>query len=276
MPVSLLVCEGEANSADVRVLAKLLAGCCAVQPLGGKYGMGDRIKARREAIGQKTVYGLLDGDFSVDFQVPNAQPKQWTGSDGTHLGWRWERKEIENYLIDPTVVERALNNAPPFLGEYAAALEAARNTIANYQAARIALTVCRPRFSPLPNCFGSERERMRHPFPDLMDEASCVTGMGELVERYQASQLVSRGSVEAQYRLRLSECLPKGTRFESYLHSFAGKDLLLAMKPALRRLGFASVSAFLEKILVAIDQTTEDLADWHGEWRSLRDLLLAA
>lgn len=89
MPVSLLLCEGEANSPDVRVLTKLLAGRCAVRPSGGKYGMGDRVKARREAIGRETVFGLLDGDFISDFQVPTGQPSQWIGSDGTHLGWRW-------------------------------------------------------------------------------------------------------------------------------------------------------------------------------------------
>lgn len=276
MPVSLLLCEGEANSADVRVLTKLLAGRCAVQPSGGKYGMGDRIKARREAIGQKTVFGLLDGDFAPDFQVPKTQPKQWIGSDKTHLGWRWERKEIENYLIDPAVIQRALQLGSPPLPDYVAALEGARDTIAVYQAARLALTVLRPRFSPLPNCFGPERGRLRHPFPNLMDEASCISGMHEVVRKYQANLLVSEASVETEYTGRLSECQPNGTRFQSYLHAFAGKDLLLAMTPALVRLGFASPAVFLEKILVAIDQTTENLADWHGEWRAFQDSIAAA
>ena len=276
MPVSLLLCEGEANSPDVRVLTKLLAGRCAVRPSGGKYGMGDRVKARREAIGRETVFGLLDGDFISDFQVPTGQPSQWIGSDGTHLGWRWERKEIENYLIDPVVVQRALQAASPPLPDYVAALDTARDTIAAYQAARIALTVRRPRrFSPLPNCFGPERGRMRHPFPDLMDEASCISGMHEVVRRHQANLLVSEASVEAEYRGRLSECQRNGARFQSYLHAFAGKDLLLAMTPALRQLGFASAAVFLEKILVAVDQTTEDIADWHGEWRALQDSIAA-
>lgn len=276
MPVSLLLCEGEANSADMRVLTKLLAGRCAVRPSGGKYGMGDRIKARREAIGQETVYGLLDGDFVPDFQVPTAQPRQWIGSDETHLGWRWERKEIENYLIDPAVVQRALHPSSPPLHDYVTALEAGRNTIVAYQAARIALTVRRPRFSPLPNCFGPERGRLRHPFPDLMDETSCISGMHEVVRRYQANLLVSEASVEAEYRGRLPECQPNGTRFQSYLHAFAGKDLLLTMTPALVRFGFASPAVFLEKILVAIEQTTEDLADWDDEWRALQDSIAAA
>ncbi len=57
MPVSLLLCEGSASSPDARVLNRILAGLCAIQPLGGKYGMGDRIKARRDVLEQNTVFG---------------------------------------------------------------------------------------------------------------------------------------------------------------------------------------------------------------------------
>ena len=85
MPVSLLLCEGGANSPDVRVLKKLVAGRCRVLPLGSKYGMGERIKARREAIGQTTVSGLLDGDFVAEWTAPDNIPRNWVASDGTAL-----------------------------------------------------------------------------------------------------------------------------------------------------------------------------------------------
>ncbi len=76
MPVSLLLCEGGPNSADVRVLVKLLAGRCAILPAGGKYGLGERIKARREAMGRATVFGILDGDFVVSWQGPADRPRE--------------------------------------------------------------------------------------------------------------------------------------------------------------------------------------------------------
>src|SRR5437773_741494 len=101
MSVSLLICEGSANSPDARALNRILPGLGAIQPLGGKYGMGDRIKARRDSLGHQTVYGLLDGDFVRDWNAPIRRPKDWIVDSGqTFLGWRWERKEIENYLID--------------------------------------------------------------------------------------------------------------------------------------------------------------------------------
>ena len=63
MPVNLLLCEGGSSSPDVRVLGKLLAGSCQTKPMGGKYGMGARIIARREMLQSVVVAGMLDGDF---------------------------------------------------------------------------------------------------------------------------------------------------------------------------------------------------------------------
>ena len=88
-------------------MSKLLAGRCQVRPQGPKYGMGARIIARRESIGRNEVFGILDGDFVKLGKRRWIGPVEWTGSDGTRFGWRWERKEIENYLIDQAVVDFA-------------------------------------------------------------------------------------------------------------------------------------------------------------------------
>jgi hypothetical protein len=276
MPVSLLLCEGEANCPDVRVLTKLLAGRCAVLPSGGKYGMGDRIKARREAIGKGTIYGLLDGDFVADFAIPTNQPRLWRGSDKTHLGWRWERKEIENYLVDPEVVRRALGAPAPSPADYRTTVEQARDAITVYQAARIALSVRRPRFSPLANCFGPERGKGRHPFPDALDETSCLDGIRQVVADYQARLVVSNADIQGEFKTRLPECQPGGPRFNAFFHAFSGKDLVWSMTPALQAFGFASAATFLERILVGIEQTTDDLGAWLAEWGALQLLMDSA
>ena len=111
MPVNLLLCEGGLNSPDVRLLSKLLAGRCEVRAMGGKQGMGERIKARRESTGRKVVFGMLDGDFVEHWAMPLNRPRPWTIKDSKEdvlIGWRWERKEVENYLVDPVIVHRAL------------------------------------------------------------------------------------------------------------------------------------------------------------------------
>ena len=99
MPVNVLFCEGGPGSYDIKVLNKLLSGCL-IRPEGGKYGMGNRIKAEREALRGGLVFGLLDGDFRAATTDPRGQPQPWLVDSGqNHLGWRWERKEIENYFL---------------------------------------------------------------------------------------------------------------------------------------------------------------------------------
>jgi hypothetical protein len=94
-----------------------------------------------------TVFGILDGDFVSDWEAPQNQPKIWMSSGGQQLGWRWERKEIENYLIDPKIVSKALQEqAPP---NYTKMLSKAADLIWRYQAARTALANCRKRFKEL-------------------------------------------------------------------------------------------------------------------------------
>jgi hypothetical protein len=273
MPVSLLICEGSANSLDVRVLAKLVAGRCAVLPDGGKYGMGDRIKARRDAMRRETVFGLLDGDFVASFPLPTDQPRRWEGSDGVHLGWRWERKEIENYLIDPMVVRRALGVDAPSDADYAKAMEQARDAIAVYQAARIALATCRRRLSPLPDRFGPARGRAHHPFPDALDKASCLDGIRQVLETYHRNVSVADADVYDTFTSCLTECQPDGVRFRCFLTAFSGKDMLCAMDPSLRTLGFAGAAVFLERISVNIERTAEDVGNWLPEWRSLQEAI---
>jgi hypothetical protein len=154
--------------------------------------MGANIIARRESIGRNEVFGILDGDFVGSWRAPVDRPVEWRGSDGTVFGWRWERKEIENYLIDPTVVNLALNqsNSVVSIQGYQSWLCAARDRLPGYQAARAALAASRIRFRDLPSSFGKERGSERHPFPDSLDETSCRDGMRQVVAAHQQTQIV--------------------------------------------------------------------------------------
>jgi hypothetical protein len=125
MPISavtMLLCEGvqkhsesghSVSSPDPRVLTHLLADICQVRAIGSKHSMLNQIEVRRREINPR-VYGLQDRDFVADWKIPNHQPKEWIHK-ATHqlMGWYWERKEIENYLVDPIVVSNALGNQKP-------------------------------------------------------------------------------------------------------------------------------------------------------------------
>lgn len=271
MPVNLLLCEGNAGSPDMRVLGKLLAGRCEVRPFGGKYGMGDRVKGGREAMGRDTVFGILDGDYPGKWDRPAGTPRPWIASDGTVLGWRWERKEIENYLVDPAVVARALGTNAPARADYTAALEAARDRLSLYQAARAALSDRRRRFLPLSSSFGRERGREGHLLPDDTSEDGCREGIRGCIEAYNAGQSVTVEEVDAAFDTLTPEFTVGGARYEHYLAAFAGKDIIWAMDAEIRGFGFDGVLPFRERVLVGIQNSTDDIGEWLPEWKALQE-----
>jgi hypothetical protein len=279
MPVNTLCCEGNSKSPDVRVLSRVLAGLCEVRPFGSKHGMGDRILARREVTDadkdkkNPTVYGVLDGDYAA-WQEPEQRPRQWNVNNGNvsvHTGWRWERKEIENYLIDPAVVERALGRLPE---RYIAALETAASQIASYQAARIALTLNRPHSAPLQNSFGKLRGRGRHPMPEDLGRDQCLHEAKQLVHVWNSQRQIGTEALDAAFITTESECSPDGVRGKHFMTSFAGKDLLWAMEDYLNSSGFGGPTVFLERILTRLGDSTE-VWDWLPEWRALRQAVTA-
>lgn len=268
MPVDILFCEGGPNSPDIRVLKKLLAGRCGeIRSLGGKYGMGERILAHREARPASRVAGLIDGDFLEQWTEAGAVPSKWTNNEHS-FGWRWSRKEIENYLLDPVVVSNALGAAANW--SYADILETATNRIAIYQAARTALSNCRRRFNQLPAGWGRPRGKDRHQFPDEFSEAACREEIPRVVAEHASEQAATAEEVMDRWVQLLPEFSPGGARRRDALSTFAGKDLFLATEDDVVRNGFQSARAFREKILLGIESTGEDIADWLPEWQALR------
>jgi hypothetical protein len=273
MPVAQILCEGGNNSPDVRLLSRLLAGICEVKPLGGKYGMGTRILVRREVLGPGSVYGILDGDFVKEWSEPRGKPREWKSGDGIFFGWRWERKEIENYLIDPMVVEKALGAEAPDISEYCKALESAASRIAVYQAARIALSMHRPRFKDMPSGFGPVRGKEKHPFPEELDKIACEVGIRAIVARHQEIQMVSLEDIERSFESLVPQCEGGGERNRHYLHAFAGKDLFWSMNQWFSHEGYGGAWVFREKVLSGIQKTADDIASWLPEWSVLKNMV---
>jgi len=269
LPVDLLLCEGAANSPDVRILSKLLLGFCGeVRPSGSKYGMGDKILARRESIGSPRIAGLLDGDFQRDWPIEG--PLQWSAG-GINFGWRWGRKEIENYIIDPNVVRRSLGWDAGRSQAYRTALEAAADSVHVYEAARTALAFSRKRFNPLPSSWGRMRGDDKHQFPDEFSDGACRQGIQEVVRSHGEGQGVVIEEVISEFERLLPEFRAGGVRRSAYLGTYAGKDLLLAMETGLNAFGFSNGGAFREKILLGIEKTDNDIATWVPEWQVLRN-----
>jgi hypothetical protein len=180
--------------------------------------------------------------------------------------------EIENYLIDPEVVRRALGQQAPDPAAYQNALNAVAATVAVYAAARTALTQSRARrLLPISNAWGPERGRLRHPFPDDRNITQCRTGIRQIVRDYGQSHRITAEAVLARFNSLLPECC-EGDRFQYYLTYFSGKDLLCALEPWLVSLGLGSPYQFRERVLRGIERATDPWA-WLPEWTALRSQL---
>ncbi|GDZ92982.1 hypothetical protein PA905_08150 [Planktothrix agardhii CCAP 1459/11A] len=120
MSINILYCEGGNKSPDIRVLTNILSGSCgSIKPAGSKYGLDRQILFIRQQnlLPSSVVVAVKDRDFDSDDSLPQNTPRNWSArvnNQTIQVGWSWERKEIENYLIDPEVVSRALGSNAVF------------------------------------------------------------------------------------------------------------------------------------------------------------------
>jgi hypothetical protein len=272
MPVNLLFCEGGAGSPDVRLLRSITRGVATVriQPQGAKYGLGQFVRAYREAAPQTIVAGIRDSDFDRHHNLPAGQIRDWrVENDHVWLGWFWERTEIENYLLDPAIITRLFSPDVIAPAWYHATLDAAITALLDYTAARATLSRSRGRYEPLPNIWGTAAGIADHVLPLPCTEADCRVEIERIIETYGAR-------IQAAQALTLYDQL-LGEYRSAYYHEpllyFSGKDIVCAMREPLQQVGFPSPGAFREKVLKLIEASPGDIWTWLPEWNALRSAI---
>jgi len=280
--VNILYCEGVAKSPDVRIISAIVPPGCVVRPIGSKQGLAQRILGGKDVRTGSTVAGLRDRDFDDDDSVPSGHPRDWYITDGgtqASLGWYWERKEIENYLIDPKVVRRSLgDNALP-VSEYRAVLQQSAEKITAYTAARITLSLyLSSRPSPPNNSWGEERDKKegyRFPKDKGLSSINCKAELNNIIKQYEQRLASPKRNPLEEFERLLPTCQYGGCRFENqnFLTFFAGKDLLYGMREELPGFGFQSPVIFRDSIIKGIEETVEDVWTWLPEWQRLRELI---
>lgn len=242
-----------------------------VRPSGGKYGLGDRVRARREITGGAVVAAIRDRDLEVEFTPPQASPRQWLVEGGkVWLGWYWERVDLEAYLVDPRVVALSLGEQLIQTAGYTQALERAADSIAVYTAARTALSLSRRRFQPLANRWGPQGGRFRHSVPEERQATACRTQVQAILQRQSEDLSVREEEVLSRFDALTIECSSGGCRHENFLTYFSAKELLSAMSRELPALGLEGPYAFREAVISAIERAPE-VWRWLPEWSRLRD-----
>ncbi|MDM8550559.1 hypothetical protein QUF72_10790 [Desulfobacterales bacterium HSG2] len=281
MPVSRLYCEGVYKGPDTRVLLRILDRIDIV-PIGTKHGLAKRTLGAKNI--SESVACLRDRDFDFDEDLSlNNTPHPWCVKDNDKeikVGWYWERKEIENYLIDPEVVRRVFGFTGQQLREYNEALRKSAKRIANYTAARITLSHSRRRILPLDNFWGEEKDDGYHHFPKEkgLKKQNCYSMTLKNVQTYNERLNVPKENIREKFEQLCRECDTGGERFQNFLTFFSGKDLLYGMRDSLKKvLSLPAtkplVKIFLERILKGLEETEEDVWTWIPEWEQLRELI---
>jgi len=222
--------------------------------------------------------GLRDADFDRDWNAPSDVPEMWWKATGglpeTRLGWRWSRKEIENYLIDPAVVARSLGARAPAPSQYKQILDRAADRLSAYTAARVALTRHRIYWRPLPNRWGRPRGAERYPLPDNLRRKECRRRIRWLVKHFASPTPLDPAAVVRAFTAQYQHHVPTtGLWRTHFLHTYGGKDLLLQMENDLQSFQYSNSAEFRERILLGIRDTTDDIALWLPEWGALRSAI---
>jgi len=124
VPVVKLFVEGRL---DLEVLNPIFTGSPTLVQGGSKYTLKSRAFTEREENKVKAGY-IRDRDF--DFEPPKDLTSPTVDSD---YGWRWCRHEMENYLLEPTIINQATGWV---IADIEDALRQAATSIRSYQAAR--------------------------------------------------------------------------------------------------------------------------------------------
>jgi hypothetical protein len=237
--------------------------------------MDTQVLVRRQVSPTTTVMGLKDADFDRVWNAPADRPEPWAkrlpGARIERMGWSWARKEIENHLIDPVVVARALGPKAPPPDRYQELRDRAARDVSDYTAARVALSLTRLTVKQLPNQWGRRRGHDRYPYPDNVSRSACRREIKRIVVKQTRGVLPEPKQVIAELRRLLPLHDTTGIRRAHYLHTYAGKDLLIQMDDDLRQFGFGDFGDFRERILSGIDFTPDEIANWLPEWAALRN-----
>ena len=273
MPVTTLFVEG---NLDAQVLAAILGGDPVVRSGGSKNSLAPRARTERSERGIAAGY-LRDRDF--DFEPPDdsTRPEVDRCDAGEAFGWRWCRHEIENYLIDPALVERA--TGWPRAG-YEDQLVQAAGRIRHYQIARWVVGTARRSLPPHYELSTKPDECRDHDFrlPADLGEAGTYDWARDHIARHQRriAEALGRDAVEEELARR-TEALTE-SRVASPTGALlwcSGKDLLAALEPLTRERGLGSARLVLNEIRDWVIAHPEDAVVALPEWQTLRNILRA-
>lgn len=208
------------------------------------------------------VRGLVDGDFpaSLVYWRPEPAPTRWWAR-GRRCGWRWRRKELENYWLDGEVLARALGWDDARRADFEGFLAGLVVVAAERTAARVALLGLLDRWD----------RQVCKPFDPVLAGEALVAALRERHRRAKRPPRFDEEALVERFRAALPALAPGGPAHHPWV--IAGKDLFqaAAQAPGVRHRfpELIDARALGARILAALDADPAPWT-WVPEWAVLR------
>lgn len=270
MPVATLFVEGKLES---ELLNPILSGQPALKVGGSKNALKPRARTERDETKTEIAY-LRDRDFDFDPPADLTNPTVDASIEEVPFGWRWCRHEIENYLLEPRLIEAATGWPAQEAND---ALSQIAGEIRHYQIARWTIGTVRRSLPP------NHELKTR---PAGLNEIGLPLGLSQEAISAWATQQISdfAGRLADQVQAGVLQNL-KSTfhrRFdEAFLSDvkqvllwFSGKDLLAGLQRAIPA-KVPNAGSFRADLRDWVRANPERALDLLPEWQSLVNLLRA-
>ena len=267
MPVDVLIVEGNLDS---EILAAVFKGTPVIRRGGSKNALKPQARCEREQNGVAAGY-LRDRDF--DYEPPDSFSVAVADSmhNRSTLGWRWARHEIENYLLDPAIVERATGVT---IQEWSEALTDVASRISGYQIARWTVGQVRRGLPPHYELDTRPAELKNElQLPDSTEEGPSLKWCSALIREFatRTEGNMSEDTVEEfiddRRALFHGRLLSDATKVLVWC---SGKDLFAGLSNhALRSAGFSSAGGLRGALRDWVRENAEEAVHHLPEWQNL-------
>lgn len=247
MPVSSLYVEGKADERILIATLSLLPNNPNIQRKGFKDDLPHLVRRDRQTPPGLAVVYLRDRDFDTEPVFPTPSQPEPILSDGIVHGYRWQRHEIESYLLTPSLVEEAFG--VPVAQTHQSLSEAAA-IIRNYQAARWTIGQARARCRAVGSLGTRFPKAKEFQLPADLSEDSVREWIEESTADVLAGHSAALGpaaisAMFSAYQAKLNTQNP-----DEILLWYSPKDLLAAMSAwrALPSINAATPADFCDKL----------------------------
>jgi hypothetical protein len=271
MPIAKLFIEGNLES---EVLNPILQGTPVLQRGGSKNSLKPRARAERHD--NKVAAGYLrDRDFDFDPPMDLSKPTLDCEDGGISVGWRWCRHEIENYLIEPAIVNEAMAWPIPDVEQ---AIRQAAMKIRSYEAARWTVGIVRRSLPPHYDLKTRPDDLNEIDLPLALAPAAVNTWVSKTIETHrnriaaETNPSHVKESLEA-FALRFDNAFV--TDVSNVLLWFSGKDILAGMAEWLSTKAFPNPGAFRAALRDWVISNPERALELLPEWNRLTEVLRA-